>query len=155
MFIIYGMIEIIFLKGLSDETICNKQAEVYRFCFCLQKKTVVPFSSPFFYTGIPGTWRHGHGDMETGRHLDMDKRHGNKETWRCGDIETWRHGDMEKWRHGAWRHRHGNIKRKKGNQNLGRFSIIPLPFAHHANRSLLFVRLWTQNKRKLSLCRRT
>jgi hypothetical protein len=41
-----------------------------------------------------------------------------------------------------------------GKRKPRRFFLIRLPFAHHANGSLLFVRLFTK-KKKISVCRRT
>jgi hypothetical protein len=57
------------------------------------------------------------------------------ETWRRGDVETWKHGVMEIWRHGDMDMETSNGKRKPR-----RFSLVRLPFAHHAKGSLLFVR---------------
>jgi hypothetical protein len=57
-------------------------------------------------------------------------RHGNM---RHGNMETWRPGHMD-----TWTHLHGDkIKRETEAQAI---SLICSPFAHHANRSLSFVR---------------
>ncbi len=70
---------------------------------------------------------------------------GNMETWKHGDIDM-RHGNMKK-----WRHVHNNIDLKnsifKGKPR--QFSLICLPFAHCANRSLLFVFLLTKKQTKV------
>jgi hypothetical protein len=97
------------------------------------------------------TWKHGDMDMETwtwGRgHGDVDM-----ETWKCRrghgdmDIKTWtcRHG------HGVTELKYWGILRFLGKKSTGKrkteawaISLIHLPFAHHSNGSLLFVRLLT------------
>jgi hypothetical protein len=74
------------------------------------------------------------------------------ETWK-----TWKHGNMETWRHRQRRRDvgtrgHGDIKWKTEPR---RFLLIRLPFAHHANGSLLFVRLLTNGKETHGSCKRT
>jgi hypothetical protein len=54
-------------------------------------------------------------------------------------MEAWIHGEMEKMK--TWRHPMENSKRKPR-----RFSLIRLPFAHHANGSWSCVRLLTKKQ---------
>ncbi len=124
--------------------------EFWRFCFPFaanKRESLFSISSMQLWNyGNMETWTRRHGDMET-------LNQGNMKTWRHGDIETWRHGDMEKWRHGdmeTWTWRHQTENRKWMPR---RFSLIRLPFAHHANGSLSI--LWRRNKRKLSVCKQT
>ncbi len=68
-------------------------------------------------------------------------------------IRTWRHGlgdkDMETW---TWRHKLGNMELKYQTEKEARqFSLIGLPFVHHASGSLSLVLCWQRNKRKLSV----
>jgi hypothetical protein len=75
------------------------------------------------------SWQHGQG------HGNMDK---NMTTW----MRTWKHGrgygnmidDMETWSR-TWKHGrgHGNMdKDRKWKTEAKAFSLIFLPFAHHA-----------------------
>ncbi len=102
-------------------------------------------------------------DMNMKIVMDME---GDMEIW----MRTWKQGqgqgkmdeDMETWTR-TWKHERGHrnghqntdkdkkIKRKTEAQMI----FICLPFAHHANRSLSFVRLLMKNKRKLSICKPT
>jgi hypothetical protein len=116
--------------------VCRPRKTCFLFCFRLQQINggcrfpLVPFS----VFGIPATWRPGHGDMETWRHGDAEM-----ETWKHGDMETetWKHGymDMETWKH---------FEIETSTENGSPVSLIRLPFAHHANGSLSFVRLMTK-----------
>ncbi len=51
-------------------------------------------------------------------------------------MEKWRNGDTETW---ALRHGHGEIETSNRKRKPRRFSLIRLPFAHHANGNLAFV----------------
>jgi hypothetical protein len=91
------------------------------------------------------------------------------ETWKNGEIVTWRHVDMETRRHGNMRtwtwdmdwdkelKYQGIFLRfkkqilRKTEKRKPRFSSIHLPYAHGANRSMLFVGLLTKKQRKLSV----
>jgi hypothetical protein len=66
------------------------------------------------------------------------------ETWRNRDM-TQKHGDMDM---ETW-------KTENRNRSPRWFSLICLPFAHHANWSLLFVCLLTKKETELSICKRT
>jgi hypothetical protein len=78
------------------------------------------------------------------------------ETRRHRDMKTLRqaYGDMET---STWRQEHGNkdMKTSNGKRKPRRFSIICLPFAHHANGSLSFVRLLMNQQTEVILCKRT
>jgi hypothetical protein len=124
-------------KTLFSISVCSKQMEICRFRFHLQQtKGSCCFPSVVF----PFAEFQKHGDMETRKHGDRDMKWGNMEKWRHGDM-AWRHG-VETWtlRHGkekwTWSHRISNGKRKPK-----LFSVIRLPFAHHAHGNFSFVHL--------------
>ncbi len=81
---------------LSFPFAANKRIFVVcRFLFSKNKRKLA-----ISICGIPETWRHGHGFMETWRNRVMEmeaRKHGNMETWRHGNMETWRHGYMVTW----------------------------------------------------------
>jgi hypothetical protein len=66
-------------------------------------------------------------------------------------METWKHGEMK---HGdmetlIWRHVHGDMETSDGKRKVKYFSLILLPFARPANRSLPFVRLLMKKQMKV------
>jgi hypothetical protein len=87
------------------------------------------------------TCRHGDLEMEIWKHGDIDMK-----TWKQEEIEN-RDIDTSTWEH-------GNIQWKTKAQMIF-LTVFHLMFAHSANGSLSFVRLWTMKQRKLSVCKRT
>ncbi len=98
-------------------SICSKQKTNVRFLFPFAAnkrkfavsyfrlhKTNRSFRLPlvlFSICGIPETWSHGHGDMDTRRHGDKEtRRQGNREACINGDMEIWRQINIEMRRRG-------------------------------------------------------
>jgi hypothetical protein len=65
--------------------------------------------------------------------------------WNSANVEswTWRHGDMD-------------MERSKGKSKPRQFSLIHIPFAHHAkNRNFVICPFVAEEQRKLSVCKQT
>ncbi len=114
------------------------------FCFPLtENKLKLQFS----VCGLSETWRHGHGDMETWKH-------GNMETWRNGDgdIETWRH-----WHRDFGTCRNGGMETSGGNQKTEALGIFLYPFTVCASRKRKFdicPFVDEESKQNLPICKR-